>query len=79
MDTKQNSGFMKYIRDIIYIALFLITSLTMFISFSNRFVIVEKTVQQHTEMLKTNDLNIINYRLNEIDKKVDKILEKLEE
>lgn len=79
MDTKINSGIMKYIKDIIYISVFVITILSMFISFSNRFAILEQNTTQNTETLETNDLNLISYRLNDIDKKIDKILAKLEE
>lgn len=79
MDTKINSGIMKYIKDIIYISVFVITILSMFISFSNRFAILEQNTTQNTETLKINDLNLISYRLNDIDKKIDKILAKLEE
>ena len=73
--SKENKS---YIKDAIYIIVFLLTIGGMFLSFSNRFALVEHSVKQNTETLKTNDLNLINYRLNQIDKKVDQILIKLD-
>ena len=61
----------SYYRDWIYIILFALTV----ISFTGKVTLMSDQLQRNTKEIKDANLKVMIYKLNEIEKKVDKIIE----
>jgi hypothetical protein len=61
-------------KDIIYIFMFLIMIITFFI----KDALIKDQVRRNTEMLDKYNLEVIVYKIDDLDEKVDKILEILQ-
>ena len=62
---------LSYYKDWIYIILFALA----IISFTGKMTLMSDQVKRNTQELKNANLEVTIYKLNEIEKKVDKILE----
>ena len=63
-----------YYKDWIYIILFVITIL----SFTGKVTLLNDQVKRNAEIIKEANLKVMIYKLNEIEEKVDKIIEIIE-
>jgi hypothetical protein len=66
-------------RDGIYIISLIVSIGIVVITFSNKFTLLQDQVNRNQTELETHDLGLLEYKLNEMDQKLDKITELLEE
>jgi len=57
--------------------LFIITIAGLIIGFFVKFEVMKGQVESNTQMLKDNNLELINYKLDDLDSKVDRAIELL--
>jgi len=64
-------------KDVITIVVFAVTIGGMSLRYSSKMALMEDQVKRNTQELKDHDLGVITYKLESIEEKLDKVLEKL--
>lgn len=65
-------------RDGVYVMTLVISLGITIIAFSNKYTLLQDQVNRNKVELETHDLGLIEYQLDEMDKKLDRITELLE-
>jgi len=65
-------------RDAIYLLTIILSVGITVITFSNKYTLLQDQVDRNQMELETHDLGLIEYQLEEMDKKLDKITDLLE-